>query len=124
RSEFAAEMEAIFATRRRAATGPGEVLGLWLGAIADIVPSAASAHWDILRQDLRFIARSRRKSPGFALTAILVTTLGVGANAASFAVTDFALIRPLPYSDADRLVQLWETAPGYDQLELAPGNYR
>ncbi|MHB1327295.1 MAG: ABC transporter permease [Gemmatimonadales bacterium] len=124
RKEFGGEMASIFAARRRATSGTLAVLSLWLGAMIDIVPNAVAVHWDILRQDLRFVARSLRKSPGFTLTAVLVTTLGVGANVASFAVTDFALLRPLPYPEPDRLVQLWETAPGYDQLELSPANYR
>lgn len=124
RREFGAEMEAIFATRRRAAHGILEVAWLWLAAAGDILVSAAASHWDILRQDLRFVFRAFARNPGFTVTAVLVTALGVGANAASFSVTDFVLLRPLPYDDAGRLVRLWETKPGYTQLEAAPATYR
>ena len=56
------------------------------------------SHVDILRQDLRYAARTLG-APGFALTAILVLALGMGANTAAFSVTDFVLIRPLPFPD-------------------------
>ena len=58
------------------------------------------------RQDLRYTVRARsRRTPGFALTAILVIALGVGANTAAFSVADFVLVRPLPFPESDRLVK-------------------
>ena len=54
--------------------------------------------------DLAFALRQLRKSPGFALTAILTLALGIGANAALFTVIESVLIRPLPYYAADRLI--------------------
>ena len=50
--------------------------------------------------------------------------LGIGANTAVFSVTDYVLIRPLPFPSPDRLVTLWETVPGYRHMELSPANYR
>jgi putative ABC transport system permease protein len=124
RAEYGAEMTAVFADRRRESEGPLSVLLLWLDTATDVIRNAFLAHWDILRQDLRYVTRSLIKSPGFALTAILVTMLGVGANAAAFSVTDFALIRPLPFPNPDRLVRLWERTPGYREMELSPPNFR
>jgi putative ABC transport system permease protein len=123
RAEYGAEMSAVFADRRRESGGPLAVLLLWLDTATDVIRNALLAHWDILRQDLRYVTRSLIKSPGFAVTAILVTMLGVGANAAAFSVTDFALIRPLPFPNPDRLVRLWERTPGYREMELSPPNF-
>lgn len=123
RAEYGDEMREIWALRRRDAGGPLAVAALWIVTVWEVVFNAAALHWDILRQDLRYTARTLGRSPGFALTAILVLALGVGANTAAFSVTDFVLIRPLPFPDPDRLVTLWEKVLGYSQMELSPANF-
>jgi len=123
RAEYGEEMSAIWARRRRDASGLAGVAALWIATVFEVLFNAAAAHWDILRQDLRYTARTLAGSPGFALTAILVLALGVGANTAAFSVTDFVLIRPLPFHQADRLVKLWEKLSGYSKMELSPANY-
>ena len=59
---------------------------------------------DSLRQDVRHAVRGFRREPGFALIAVLMLALGIGANTAVFSVVNPLLLRPLPFPDADRLV--------------------
>ena len=60
---------------------------------------------DTLR-DIRLAVRGLRRAPGFTLVAVLTLALGLGANAAIFGVLDAAVLRPLPYPDAGRIVTL------------------
>jgi predicted permease len=124
RSQYGSEMYQVFAERRRQVSNPVAVLALWIETFFEIIFNAAHVHWDILRQDLQYTARGLYRSPGFAVTAIVVTALGIGATTAVFSITDHALIRPLPFPDSYRLVKLYQNMPAYPRTELSAPTYR
>ncbi|HTD96873.1 MAG TPA: ABC transporter permease [Edaphobacter sp.] len=74
-------------------------------------------------QDLLFALRQLRKNLGFTLTAILMLALGMGAAVAIFAFVDAALIKPLPYQNPTRLVDVTETAGLFPRANLSYDDY-
>ena len=73
---------------------------------------------ETLAQDLRFGARSIRRSPGFAFVVVLTMALGIGANTAIFSVVNGVLLRPLPYEDGHQLVVLRQQQPLADNDDM------
>ena len=68
-------------------------------------------------QDLKHAFRLLRKYPGFSLAVVVTVALGLGANATIFGVINAVLLEPLPYTQPDRLVRLWETNLKQNQSE-------
>jgi putative ABC transport system permease protein len=124
RADYGDEMCADFEHELRLRRGIGSKGLLWLAVVVDIVANAAAVHWEIARRDISYSLRSLWRSPGFAITALLLITIGIGANAAIFTLADFVLIRPLPFPHPERLVEIWEKHRGYSHMELSPANYR
>jgi predicted permease len=123
RSEYGEEMCAVFAREREQAGSLGALL--WIPTLFEILFNAAAVHLDILRQDIRYTARSLSQSPGFALTAAVVAALGIGATTAAYTMVDYVLIRPFPFAHQDRLVKLLEDHASLGaHWELSPANYR
>ena len=122
RVEYATELVRAFEASHR---GKGAI-ALALAAMADVVPNAFAAHWELLRQDLAYAVRAFSRAPGFSLTAILVVALGIGANTAALAIADYAFFRPFPFKEPDRLVRFYqadaEDVGNYG--DLAPANWR
>jgi putative ABC transport system permease protein len=81
-----------------------------------------------LMRNLKFAFRLLRKSPGFALVAVFIMALGIGANTAIFSVVHAVLLEPLPFPDADRLVQIWhvppqKSFPGMTRFAVSAANF-
>src|SRR4029450_11702174 len=76
-----------------------------------------------LKQDLVFATRQLRRSPAFAIVAILTLGLGIGATTAIFSAVDGVLLRPLPYPQADRLVRLRQVDARSKKDDASPANY-
>ncbi len=71
----------------------------------------------MLAADLVYAFRSLRRRPAFALAAILTVALGVGANTAVYLVIYTVVLRPLPFREPQRLMQIWERTPALPQLQ-------
>ena len=74
--------------------------------------------FDTLRADVRYTLRLAVKRPAFTALTILALALGIGATNAIFAVINGVLLRPLPYREDARLVNVWS----YNTLENRPRN--
>jgi putative ABC transport system permease protein len=77
--------------------------------------------WD----NVRFSVRSLAANPGFSLAAILALGIGIGLNATMFSVVDGILLKPLPFNEPDRIVQVRErfTKRGGEPIPITPGNF-
>ncbi len=121
RDAFGREMTQLYRDRRRAESA----WGLWSSMMLDLMKTAPSEHLSILRQDVRQAWRSLQRTPVITATAVLTLALGIGASTAMFSVIHGVLVRPLPYPDSGRLVELFEDdlSTGASQFRVSLLNY-
>jgi predicted permease len=78
---------------------------------------------ETLKQDLRYVAHSFARSPGFLLVTALTLALGIGAATAIFSVVNGVLLQPLPYPESDRIVQLLSLDSTGKQISVAEADF-
>ena len=93
-----------------------------LALTAGITAPVGDSLMRLLAHDLREATRTLRKEPRFLLITSLTLALGIAAATSIFSVVNGVLLKPLPYPNADRLVNVWSAAPGldYPQFPLSP----
>jgi predicted permease len=128
--EYGAAMEETFARRladaRRA--GRWRVVWLWQREVIGLVMLGfkKAGRMDVIQQELRYAARRLWRTPAFTVAAALTLALAIGANAAIFTVVHRVVLNPLPYPEAERLIQIDHgsyrlNAP--EGIGLTPGLY-
>lgn len=80
---------------------------------------------DTVFRDMRYAARVLLRTPGFTVVAVMTLVLGIGANTIIFTFLSAVVLRPLPYPNAERLVQVWETSESQQasQENVSPHNF-
>lgn len=155
RVRYEAPMRQIFRERYRAACDDGARarIQFLLHALMDIVTNAALERlsaardwflfpnfheqlarreqerrlmtWQALSMDLRYALRMFVRTPAFTGLTVLALALGIGANSAIFSVVNAVLLKPLPYSNPERLVMVWNdnTREGIRQYPMSAANF-
>ncbi len=130
RDRYGEEMAAMFEEEWAQTRGLGRLRLVWR-TLGDLLTAAFSMRWDRFRdvggiggttgvmEDLHWVRKGLLRRPGFTGVVVLTLTLGVGVNVAIFSFVNGLLLRPLPYGEPARLVQLSETFPGLGTMDLA-----
>ncbi|HEV8397911.1 MAG TPA: ABC transporter permease [Vicinamibacterales bacterium] len=115
--EMAIEDKVRVGMSREAATRAAR---MELGSTAALKQGVRDVGWETMLdtawQDLRYAVRTLRRSPGFTTVVVLSLALGMGANTAIFSLVDTLMLRPLPVSHPEQLVQVLSRYPGEPRL--------
>jgi predicted permease len=76
-----------------------------------------------LLQDFRYALRQLGKNRGFAIVAVLILALGIGANTAIFSVLNGVLLNPLPFPNSDRIVSMFQEKPDFPRGSISYPNF-
>jgi putative ABC transport system permease protein len=129
RTEFGEDMEETFRAQHAETSrerGTAGLLGMWWATLRDIVSMAPREHLQVLVQDTRYALRMMGKNAGYTVAAVLILGLGIGVNTSIFSMVNSVLLKPLPYTDGNRLVVLRQPEPklgvddiGFSGVEIA-----
>src|SRR5262245_22862448 len=119
REEYEREMRASFRRSRRNEPGRIRRALLWLSVTADTLATAPGEHFYMLMSDIRYCLRSLRKTPAFAAAVLITLALGIGATTAIYSLVHTVLVRPLPFTEPDRLVRISETNKSLEITDFA-----
>src|SRR5687768_8915142 len=125
-ADYARDMEQTFRAQEREAHERGRLgaVALWWETLRDVLRTAPREHLGQIRQDVRYAIRIMARRPTFTVITALVFAIGIGGTTAVFSVVDAALLRPVPFEDADRLVAVGEQTPQDTQpWELSYSSY-
>src|SRR5438270_4334766 len=102
RGEYGREMTQIF--RDRATREPAA--RVWLDIARDLLVTVPREQGHVLLNDLRYAVRTIRRTPAFSLSVMLTVAIAIAANTAMFSVVDAVLLRPLPFAEPRRIIQV------------------
>jgi len=123
RGDFGEQMTDDFRDQCEDAGTRRSLTAVWASTAADVVCRAPREHLDVLGRDAGYAIRLFRRRPGMTMSAVLTLAIGIGMNAAAFAVINGVLWNSLPLPDSDRLVRLSESQPDTKGVTASPANF-